>query len=50
MELLIIWVLLAVACGYVAEQKGRSYIAWFALGLLFGVFALLVLAITPKKE
>jgi len=50
MEVLFIWVLIAVACGWVAEQRGRSYVNWFLLGLLFGVFALLVLVLVPKVE
>lgn len=45
---LIIWILLAVACYSVAENKNRSGVAWGVLGLLFGIFALVVIALLPK--
>lgn len=45
---LIIWTLLAVACYYVAKDKNRSGVAWGILGLLFGIFALVVIALLPR--
>lgn len=36
------WLGCAVCASIVASSKGRSGFGWFLLGLLFGVFALLV--------
>lgn len=36
-------------CGWLAEQKGRSSWGWWALGLLLGVVALIVLAVSPAN-
>jgi len=36
--------------GYVAEQKGRDYWSWFALGAIFSFLALLALIALPKVE
>jgi len=35
--------LFAVVCGIVADCRGRSALAWGALGAIFGVFAVIVL-------
>lgn len=45
MEFLIIWLIFAVACAIIANNKGRSGIGWFFLGLVFGIFALIVVAV-----
>ncbi len=39
-----IWLLFAFWVSHIASGKGRSGGAWFLLGLIFGVFALLVVA------
>ncbi len=36
------WVVFAVWCALQANSKGRSPFGWFALGFLFGPFALLL--------
>jgi MFS family permease len=36
--------------GYIADRKGRSFIAWAALGFVLGVFGLLLAAIVPTKK
>lgn len=41
---LIFWIVCAVACALVASSKGRSSVGWFILGLLFSVFALVIVA------
>lgn len=45
---LIIWILLAAACYYVAKDKNRNAVVWGILGLLFGIFALVIVALLPK--
>ncbi len=42
-----VWALLGYACHSVAVNKGRRGGLWAILGLLFGVFALLFLALLP---
>lgn len=37
-------------CAYIAGQKDRSVSAWFWLGILFGIFALIAIAAVPKQE
>lgn len=41
---LIVWVACAIACGVIASNKGRNVAGWVVLGILFGIFAVLVLA------
>lgn len=47
MELLLFWFGCAVVSGIVASSKGRSGFGWFILGCLFGVFALVLVALMP---
>jgi hypothetical protein len=35
------WLFFAIWCALLANSKGRSPVGWFALGFLFGPFALL---------
>ena len=45
-----LWIGIAVLCGYVASEKGRSAGAWLFVGLCFGVFALLALVAVPAGD
>ncbi len=49
MELLF-WILWAVCCGILANNKNRNVVGWSIAGLLFGLFALIPLALLPKLE
>ena len=37
-------------CGYIAQEKGRSYGSWFALGFFFSILAVFALIAVPKVE
>jgi MFS family permease len=43
-----VWVLVAVAAGWLADQKGRSPAIWFLIGLLSGPFAVLLVGFAPR--
>lgn len=43
-----IWLFLAVLTAVVASSKGRSAFGWFLLGCLFGIFALIIVAVLPN--
>jgi hypothetical protein len=47
---LLIWVVFTGACGWIAYSKDRSVGLWLFLGLLFGAFALLVIALLPDRQ
>lgn len=44
MFLLVIWIACAFICASIASSKHRSGLGWFFLGLIFGIFAVLVIA------
>lgn len=43
-----IWIFVGATTGYVASKRGRDPYLWFFLGILFGVFSLLLLMILPS--
>jgi hypothetical protein len=43
-------ILIGGFCAYIAAQKGRSGGAWFFLGLLFGILALVAIAAVRALE
>ena len=49
MELLFL-ILWAVCCGIFATNKNSTVVGWSIAGLLFGLFALIPLALLPKLE
>ena len=48
MEILIIWLLCAGVAAAIAGGKDRSRIGWFLLGLLLGIFAVIIVACLPS--
>ena len=50
MVALIVWCLCAWGCYTIAKSKGRSEALWAVLGILFGVFAVLAIAILPENK
>jgi hypothetical protein len=45
-----LWFAVAVATAILAEIKGRTGLGWFLLGLLFSLFALLVIFCLPTLK
>lgn len=45
----LIWLLFAIATASIAETKGYSVGGWFVLGLVLGVFALIIIAFMPPR-
>ena len=39
-----------VGTGYIADRKGRSFLAWAAIGFFLGVLGLLLAAVVPAKK
>lgn len=48
---LILWLGFAVVTGLAATGRNRSFLPWFLIGCIFGIFALLaVLVMKPEIE
>lgn len=45
---LFLWLGCAAPCWVVADNKGRFAGVWFLLGLAFGIFALIAIAVLPS--
>jgi len=54
MELLLVIAVLSIVsgsfCSYLAKQKNRDAAAWFVLGFLFSIFALIAIAASVQGE
>lgn len=50
MFVLLVWVLCSFGCYKLAENNNRDKTLWAVLGLIFGIFALLILALMGKAE
>ncbi|MCW8892991.1 MAG: antitermination protein NusB [Deltaproteobacteria bacterium] len=50
MEYLLIWIVFACAAYSIAQGKGRNAKLWFAVGLVLGPFAALILAVIPASS
>lgn len=48
MDIAIFWVGCAVVSAIVAGAKGRSSFGWLIIGIVFGLFALIVIACLPS--
>lgn len=47
---LIFWVLCGIACALIANSKGRSVAGYFFIGLLLGIFGLILVAVAAPAE
>lgn len=50
MEIILIWLVCAVVCAIIGSSKGRTGFGWFLLGLVFGIFALILVACLPSLK
>jgi len=48
MEFILIWVFFAILAAVIADKNGRSVIVWGLLGLAFGIFAVVIVAVMGK--
>lgn len=48
MEFFILWMIFAVTTAFIAASKGRSPIAWGAIGFVGGIFALVAIIAVPR--
>lgn len=47
---LALWIAFTILTAVVASSKGRSFIVWGLLGALFGIFALICVALMPAIQ
>lgn len=50
MELVIIWIGVAVITGLAANARGRSFFLWFIIGCLFSLLALLAVLVMENLK
>lgn len=46
--ILTIWLICGVVSAVIASNKGRNVAGWFALGMLFGLIAIIIVAAIPS--
>jgi 4-hydroxybenzoate polyprenyltransferase len=46
---LVVAIVMAIVCAYVANIKGRSVALWAVLGFFFGLIALIIIALLKKQ-
>lgn len=50
MEVALIWLASAAICGWLANMKNRNVGLWVIVGLLTGIFGVIVIACLSKNE
>jgi hypothetical protein len=45
--LLFLWAAMGFVCMQIAQKKGRNQIFWLVVGVLFGIVAVLIVALLP---
>lgn len=48
MEIIAIWLVCAVVTAIIASSKGRSGGGWFFIGLILGIFGIILIACMPS--
>ena len=46
----LIWIICAIACAFIAQKKKRNVGGWLCLGFLFGILSLLLLLCLPARD
>ncbi|WGW13356.1 hypothetical protein LWF01_06205 [Saxibacter everestensis] len=47
---LIFGIVCAIACNFIAKNKGRGRVLWTVLGFLFSIVSLIIVLVLPKKN
>lgn len=47
---IVVWVLMGWLTSYFAQQRGRDALIWFFIGLVLGIFGLILLFLLPKFD
>jgi hypothetical protein len=47
---IVLWILIGACSAYYAQIKGRDPITWFVVGMLLGLFSLIILYFLPPLE
>lgn len=47
---IVIWIAIGMATAYAARERGRDPRVWLIIGMLFGVFGLLLVFLLPKEN
>lgn len=50
MVFLVFWAGCAVTCAIVAGSKGLNAFGWFLVGLLIGIFGVIIVCAVPAKK
>ena len=50
LTILVLWIVSAFFCRYIAKNNNRDPLIWFILGLFFSLIALIIISILPKIE
>ena len=50
MEFLVVWLICAVVTAIIASAKDRSGFGWFLIGLLLGIFGVILIACLPSNK
>ncbi len=50
MEYILIWSVLGIIAAFIAQSKGKSFAAWFVLGVLFGPLAIIIVALSSGTQ
>lgn len=50
MYLIFVWLIFAYVAYKIAEEKGLNTALWAVLGVIFGIFTVLVLVCIPSKK
>lgn len=50
MEILFVWIICGVICTVIANNKGRSGLGWFLIGMLLGPFGIILALVVGKNE
>lgn len=48
MEILVVWIICGVVTAVIASSKGRNSFGWLLIGLLLGIFGIILIACLPS--
>jgi biotin transporter BioY len=50
MEFIALWIFFAILAGVIADRKGRNPIVWGFMGIIFGIFAVIIIAVMGEAK
>ena len=50
LNIILFWIFFGLLCSHLAKKRGKRQLPWFFIGLILGIFGVILVYVLPSKE